>query len=563
MALVILLAPVGASAQDGVRPVAFRAIAIGNSAYKRKEDILHKATADARAFGAALTTHGRVPSENVTIISDAPLQVMITELAGFERSLKEGDIAIVFFSGHGFQYREESYVVPVDASNTSEAGLTLANIPISYVMDLFKRARVGLGIIVLDACRDYPSFLADSGHAKSQNPRGLGRPQTPGAGVFIGYAASVGMRAWEGPAHMMNSVYTAVLLDEIPVEGQDLFRIFNRVSRKVEQLSSGAQQPWLASGGAGLLIFNPTPEQLREEEQTWELAKSLGPSEVFAFLNEYPASRFAPAARNYLRQNAAQLARAANLSLGLRTEGNSKTLTMVGMAGSRTTGSSANPGSASTPVTLGGTLGAIAASPSHEMSSFTANRSHLGSAVPAVPVDRGLSVKAVVQDPVLPLFTTSQSNSAVQGTLQQGAVVELRQVDLKQNRALVVSEDGTAGWIPGVRLEPAKPTGPSATFSRMLGDAGEKLTSTQALRDQIVAAAKAGSTAVSAGYYRVKSSVVSSGSVAADRWEAFRNALQLKQQLVLSGVPAEQVAIEIDTSQTTKESKLDVAVINR
>ncbi len=86
------------------------ALVIGNSAYKNTEPLLNPRN-DAEELAAALT---RVGFE-VVLALDVTQSQMAEPVRKFVGRLREADVALLYYAGHGLSFEGENYIVPVDA----------------------------------------------------------------------------------------------------------------------------------------------------------------------------------------------------------------------------------------------------------------------------------------------------------------------------------------------------------------------------------------------------------------------------------------------------------------
>lgn len=87
------------------------ALVIGNSRYEHA-DPLRNAGNDAQLIARSLRQIGF----KVELLQDATLTQMIAAATTLGRRLGRGDIAFVYFAGHGVQHAGDNYLIPVDAT---------------------------------------------------------------------------------------------------------------------------------------------------------------------------------------------------------------------------------------------------------------------------------------------------------------------------------------------------------------------------------------------------------------------------------------------------------------
>ncbi len=209
----------------------------------------------------------------------------------------EGHVALFYFAGHGVQVNGRNYLIPIGADATNEAEAEDECVNVDLALAQMKRARQGLNIVILDACRNNPFRgwrSPEGGLAFVNAPRG----------TLIAYATSPGRTAADGRGR--NSPYTAALLNHIRKPNISLLRLFEHVRAEVESATNGVQTPWESTSvtnGSEFYLAGKTdpPPPPPEEQSAWERAKARRTAEaVRAFLSLYPNSKFENEARELL-----------------------------------------------------------------------------------------------------------------------------------------------------------------------------------------------------------------------------------------------------------------------
>jgi len=257
-----------------------RALVIGNDLYPQAP--LANAVNDALAMKTALAD----AQFAVTLVTNATLAQVEQSVGDFLGHIQQGDVAIVYYAGHGFQIDGENYIVPVDFSATDAATAKLRAVPMSSITEGFIQHKVHTGILMADACRDNPFATS-----RSLLP-GLAA-MSGGAGILIGLATSPGKTASDNPTHG-HGLYTQALLDNLKRPGLTVEQIFNAVTHQVSSESHGAQVPWTGSAlrDSASLIAPPAvrPNDARRSQSrdapvlrdpvSFETAGSAGNSEL-------------------------------------------------------------------------------------------------------------------------------------------------------------------------------------------------------------------------------------------------------------------------------------------
>jgi hypothetical protein len=228
-------------AQDGtksIKPVNVArkvALVIGNSSYQRIPGV-PPASADADDMAQTLRN---LRFDAVTVKKDLNGDALISEIARFTRAeVQPGDLALVYYSGHGGQVGEENYLLPVDYEPPSEDELVERRAyKMSRVRDALERTNARVRVLIFDACRNSP---VTTSKAATSGLRAMdGKPE----GTLIAYASAHNQVArYDGSR---NSFYTSELLAEMRQPGADLKGIFERVQNRVYERTGHQQTPYL------------------------------------------------------------------------------------------------------------------------------------------------------------------------------------------------------------------------------------------------------------------------------------------------------------------------------
>jgi hypothetical protein len=214
----------------------------------------------------------------VILALDADRATMEKAVEDFAAKTETADVALFYYAGHGLQNQGANFLVPVDASLQSAAGIRRLT-RLDDILSDVRKARA-LRIVILDACRDNPMSEVLTGQAGAATgssavaTRSIGlakvkRTLDPGggasvreaqrAGDIVVYAAEVGRTASDGQDR--NSPFTAALLRNIETEGQEIVALMRRVASAVHQETGGEQRPELLLSVPFEFYFKPgTPE---------------------------------------------------------------------------------------------------------------------------------------------------------------------------------------------------------------------------------------------------------------------------------------------------------------
>ena len=211
------------------------ALVIGNDTYE-SVPVLQKARNDATSMAEALTKLGF----DVLSAQDVGRRAMSRALVEFENKIKPGDVALLFFAGHGFAIDGTNYLLPVDvpkAGPGEEAIVADASFAANGLADRLRNKGASTAVMILDACRDNP--FAVEGKRSLAGTRGLAR-MSPAEGMFVLYSAGSGQaaldRLGENDAHQ-NSVFTRTLLAELNNPELSMVQVAKRTQVQVRKLA--------------------------------------------------------------------------------------------------------------------------------------------------------------------------------------------------------------------------------------------------------------------------------------------------------------------------------------
>ncbi|MEO1693866.1 MAG: caspase family protein [Pseudomonadota bacterium] len=207
---------------------------------------LERANADAKAMAATLGRLGfRVMHD--TDLSRARLSRLWDQ---FVSRIKPGDIAAVFFAGHGVEIDNVNYLLPSDSPHIAygrERRLRRESISVSEMLVDLRERKPSITWLMLDACRNHPLRPPPGARATIQTT-GLAS-MAAAKGEFIMYSAGAGQFALDKlPGHdpSPNSLFTRHLLTVIAMPGLALNDIARQTRARVyaaAQQASSDQRP--------------------------------------------------------------------------------------------------------------------------------------------------------------------------------------------------------------------------------------------------------------------------------------------------------------------------------
>src|SRR5277367_83794 len=140
----------GARPANEIRVQQKMALVIGNGAYPG--NALKNPPNDAAAMARTLRALG---FDDVTEKRDLNRRQMRQEIDKFIAKINKGDMAWVYYAGHGVQANERNYLIPVDFMG-EESDLDYDAYPADQLRDKLERSGARLRILILDACRNNP-----------------------------------------------------------------------------------------------------------------------------------------------------------------------------------------------------------------------------------------------------------------------------------------------------------------------------------------------------------------------------------------------------------------------
>lgn len=217
------------------------ALVIGNSDYGDSNKV--SGVEDAKAIADCLER--QLGFEVLQRVLDGDLKKVADALDDFGKKIKEADVVVFFYSGHGFQAGGKNYLLPPGGLVSTAGALLLDDI--LQVLGMARSSAVKFAF--LDACRN--EVLLPSG-----SPTGLTDPPGAPVGVLQAFAASPGQLAASGSAGT-RSPYTNVLLRYLPQPGLELPELFTKVGMDTFAESPQQQQPIIAGALPQGFLFRP------------------------------------------------------------------------------------------------------------------------------------------------------------------------------------------------------------------------------------------------------------------------------------------------------------------
>jgi hypothetical protein len=219
------------------------ALVIGNGNYMNS--VLANPANDARSVKDVLLQFGF----DVLEYEDLNQGRMKLAMDQFGEKLKQYDVGLFFYAGHGIQSKGYNYLIPVDADLKSEAQVEYDCVQADRILALMESSGTKINIIILDACRNNPF---ERSWTRASSGKGLAFMNAP-KGSLIAYATAPGSTASDGSGN--NGLYTSAILESIRIPDINILQLFQNVRNIVSEKSGGQQVPWESTSLTGDFFF--------------------------------------------------------------------------------------------------------------------------------------------------------------------------------------------------------------------------------------------------------------------------------------------------------------------
>jgi TolB-like protein/Flp pilus assembly protein TadD len=221
------------------------ALVIGNGNYK--SSILANPENDAKSIEIALKEIGF----EVKKYENLGQKEMTKTIDEFGNRLKNYDVGLFFYAGHGVQSKGFNYLIPVDADLNSESDVEYNCVRADRVLGKMEDAKSKINLVILDACRDNPF---ERSWTRAARGRGLATMTAP-VGSIIAFATAPESTASDGSGK--NGLYTSGLLAYMNEPGITAIQMFQKVTAYVLRKSNNQQLPWLSTSLTGDFYLVP------------------------------------------------------------------------------------------------------------------------------------------------------------------------------------------------------------------------------------------------------------------------------------------------------------------
>jgi len=242
------------------------ALIVGNSAYLNTTPLRNPFN-DATELSKSLSNLGF----NVILVVNMAKADMDKQIKSFSQDMRDADLAVFFYAGHGMQINGKNFLIPVDFDPQKIEPLGTQLFSLDNILHEMAQGN-HTSIIFLDACRDNPltdqisSNISRGGAIKLDQNRNIedvrqGLAEVEGkAGTLIAYATQPGNVALDGTGR--NSPFTEALLDYIEEPGLEIRDVLTKVRMRVMKKTAEQQIPWDHSSLVRKVYF--------KEKKRWE-----------------------------------------------------------------------------------------------------------------------------------------------------------------------------------------------------------------------------------------------------------------------------------------------------
>lgn len=248
----------------------------------------------------------KVANFTVTAAADVKTQGELVEnvLKPFLNRVKEGDVVVIYYFGHGFSLGVDNFLVPIHESTAiDEADVYDHFLPERAIRTMAAQRRPGIVLLFLDACRVLVQFSNPGAPPPLVSQAVAGQPEQ--GDTIISFAADYGNKAY-APTKGVASFYTDALTKSLPNPDVEFASLQRDISFDVETTSDYKQRAWMMGNAQSVFYFKPTQYLADKEEQLWEACLQEGTrAKVTQFLHQNRASSYASAARQWLKDHPA------------------------------------------------------------------------------------------------------------------------------------------------------------------------------------------------------------------------------------------------------------------
>jgi formylglycine-generating enzyme required for sulfatase activity len=200
----------------------------------------------------------------VTMVQNTDYRSLASTINRFVAKLQSGDVALVYYSGHGLSYNGKNYLLPIDAQLTCLEQLDEHGYSLNKIVGDISVHGVKNSFYLLDACRSVPNLkLCTTSSKDATVPSGLVKPSNNPRGSMIVYATEEGSTA-DDNVKERNGLFTGALLKFLTKPNLGIRGILDLTTSEVLHKTSDRQSPARYDKLLGDFVFiksqTPTPQ---------------------------------------------------------------------------------------------------------------------------------------------------------------------------------------------------------------------------------------------------------------------------------------------------------------
>ncbi|WP_394887193.1 caspase family protein [Mesorhizobium sp. AaZ16] len=214
------------------------AFVIGNSNYQEISALKNPAK-DA----ADVSETFRAAGFEVFVANDLTKLEFEEQFRNYLAAVDGAEVAVVYYSGHGFQIGGENFLIPVDASLKDAADVEVQAIKLNDVLQQM-RSKSKIQVIILDACRNSPFPRKDywlRDQLLTAGNTGLAQVKSS-LNTLIAFATEPGAVAFDGAGEL--SPFSFAFSRRALAPNQEIRSVMAAVRRDVVEATKGLQVPW-------------------------------------------------------------------------------------------------------------------------------------------------------------------------------------------------------------------------------------------------------------------------------------------------------------------------------
>jgi uncharacterized caspase-like protein len=183
----------------------------------------------------------------ITVETNVNFFKMRQTIDDFADQISSNDLVVFFFAGHGLQWNDQNYLLPIDTNRiTKKEHLKDRAINAQSTLNLMSAMEPYAIVFILDCCRDYcikNEALRGAGTRGGSLPQtGLANMSAP-AGSLVAFACAPGETTEDVASNGLNGLFTFHLLEHIAKPNVSVEDILCDVCNGVVTETDGRQTP--------------------------------------------------------------------------------------------------------------------------------------------------------------------------------------------------------------------------------------------------------------------------------------------------------------------------------